>query len=43
MENVTTGQRYDYAVAAMHFGGIDFSCLPKPYPAPSRFRIWAST
>jgi len=47
LERVTTGDRFDFAYAAMHFGGIDFYCLLKPFPGLPRFhgseqRIWAA-
>src|SRR5581483_5438098 len=45
LERVATGDRYDYGYAAMHFGGIDFYCLLRPFPGMPRFqeaerRIW---
>jgi alpha-amylase/alpha-mannosidase (GH57 family) len=42
MENIATGRRHDFALAALHFGGIDFYCLLKPFPGPGRFRLAAS-
>jgi alpha-amylase/alpha-mannosidase (GH57 family) len=38
MEAVATTRRYDYALAAMHFGGVDFYCVLQPYPGEERFK-----
>jgi alpha-amylase/alpha-mannosidase (GH57 family) len=42
LENELTGRGHDFALAAMHFGGIDFYCLIKPFPGTGRFKL-AST
>ena len=41
----TTGQRYAYAAAALHLGGLDFYCALKPDPGVNSFkqsaeRLW---
>jgi alpha-amylase/alpha-mannosidase (GH57 family) len=46
LENVATGRQHDYALAAMHFGGIDFYCVLRPFPGLPRMRsaarrLWA--
>ena len=42
LENELTGRSHDFALAAMHFGGIDFYCLLKPFPGAGKFKL-AST
>ena len=42
MESAATGRRHDFALAALHFGGIDFYCLLRPFPGPGRFRLAGS-
>ena len=42
MQNLATGRKHDFSMAAMHFGGIDFYCLLKPFPGPGRFRLAAN-
>ncbi|MBI3991854.1 MAG: DUF3536 domain-containing protein [Candidatus Lambdaproteobacteria bacterium] len=47
LERLTTGRVSDLAIAAMHFGGIDFFCALKPFTNLSRFRasaarVWSS-
>jgi alpha-amylase/alpha-mannosidase (GH57 family) len=39
LESELTGRRHDFALSAMHFGGIDFYCLLKPFPGSGRFRL----
>ncbi|MBD0370115.1 MAG: DUF3536 domain-containing protein [Pyrinomonadaceae bacterium] len=38
MDSVWTGRHYDYAFAAMHFGGVDFLCTLKSFPGEAEFR-----
>jgi alpha-amylase/alpha-mannosidase (GH57 family) len=38
MDSVWTGRHYDYAFAAMHFGGVDFLCALKAFPGEAEFR-----
>jgi alpha-amylase/alpha-mannosidase (GH57 family) len=38
LRRVATGDAYDFAYAAMHFGGTDFYCLLKAFPGLPRFR-----
>jgi alpha-amylase/alpha-mannosidase (GH57 family) len=38
LASLSTGRRYDFALAAMHFGGIDFYAALKPFPGLPRFR-----
>ncbi len=45
-EAMATGRQTDFAVAAMHFGGIDFYCALKLFPGAARFkrsadRLWS--
>ncbi len=40
-------KRFDLSVAAMHFGGVDFYCVARPFEGEHRFaaaaaRLWAS-
>jgi alpha-amylase/alpha-mannosidase (GH57 family) len=42
LEHVATGLRHDLAVAAMHFGGVDFYCVVKPFTTTTRFRASAN-
>ena len=47
LENSSTGRSHDYAVAAMHFGGIDFYCALRPFSGAHAFelaaeRLWAA-
>ena len=37
LEKSATGREYDYAFAAMHFGGTDFYCLLKDYVGDAEF------
>ena len=37
LEVTTTGKRHDFAVAALHLGGIDFYAALKPYPGDDEF------
>jgi alpha-amylase/alpha-mannosidase (GH57 family) len=38
LDSVWTGRHYDYAFAAMHFGGVDFLCALKAFPGEAGFR-----
>lgn len=38
LDSVWTGKHYDYAFAAMHFGGVDFLCTLKAFPGEAEFR-----
>jgi alpha-amylase/alpha-mannosidase (GH57 family) len=38
LESSATGRQHDFAVAAMHFGGIDFYCVLRPFPGLPRMR-----
>jgi alpha-amylase/alpha-mannosidase (GH57 family) len=38
LDSVWTGRHYDYAFAAMHFGGIDFLCTLRAFPGEAEFR-----
>ncbi len=45
LTETATGVRHDYAVAAMHFGDVDFYCALRPFPGNQRFtaasgRLW---
>jgi len=45
LTNRATAARHDFAVAAMHFGGVDFYSVLRPFPGRSRFhgavnRVW---
>ncbi|HYE65167.1 MAG TPA: DUF3536 domain-containing protein [Pyrinomonadaceae bacterium] len=47
LEEVMTGRQFEYAIATMHFGGIDFYCVMKPFPGEESFqrsaeRLWTS-
>ncbi len=47
IETVTTGQQFDYAFAAIHFGGVDFYCALRPFPGEEAFeesvdQLWES-
>jgi alpha-amylase/alpha-mannosidase (GH57 family) len=47
LESVTTGQAYEYALCAMHFGGVDFYSVLKNYPGGEAFtesaaKVWKS-
>jgi hypothetical protein len=47
LESFATGRTADSACAAIHFGGVDFYCVVKPFPGPRRFRrsterVWSS-
>jgi len=47
LEELATGLRQDFAVASMHFGGVDFYCALRPYPGNERFqaalaKFWSS-
>ncbi len=37
LENLATGWVHDIALAALHFGGIDFYCALQAYPGAQRF------
>jgi alpha-amylase/alpha-mannosidase (GH57 family) len=41
LDSVWTGRHYDYAFAAMHFGGVDFLCALRPFPGEAEFRAAA--
>ena len=46
LETRTTGRRHDYAVAAMHFGDIDYYCALRPFSGEEDFsasagRLWS--
>jgi len=41
LDELSTGRRHDLAVAAMHFGGVDFYCALRPYPGGQRFQTAA--
>lgn len=38
LDSVWTGKHYDYAFAAMHFGGVDFLCALKAFMGEAEFR-----
>jgi alpha-amylase/alpha-mannosidase (GH57 family) len=38
LESNSTGKQYDFGMAAMHFGGVDFYCALQPFPGEERFR-----
>lgn len=45
LDQVATGRQFDGAFSALHFGGVDFYCVLKPFPGIHRFnesarRIW---
>ncbi|MEO5761892.1 MAG: DUF3536 domain-containing protein [Vicinamibacteria bacterium] len=42
LEELATGRRYDFGVASMHFGGVDFYCALRPYPGTERFQASAA-
>jgi alpha-amylase/alpha-mannosidase (GH57 family) len=46
LEDVATGKRADYALAAMHLGGVDFYCVCRAYEAQhfqkACTRLWAA-
>jgi alpha-amylase/alpha-mannosidase (GH57 family) len=46
LDAVATERQLEYAFAAMHFGGVDFYCVLKPFPGGTAFRrsanrLWA--
>ncbi|HEX8136816.1 MAG TPA: DUF3536 domain-containing protein [Pyrinomonadaceae bacterium] len=46
LEAGATGRLYDYALASMHFGDVDFYCVLQPFPGAQRFQqaaasLWA--
>ena len=46
LTSVATGRQHDFAVAAMHFGGIDFYCVLRPFAGLPKLRsaakrLWA--
>ena len=47
LEERATEQRHELRVAAMHFGGVDFYCVVRPFTGEQRFvgrgaRLWAN-
>ncbi|HEX8773922.1 MAG TPA: DUF3536 domain-containing protein [Pyrinomonadaceae bacterium] len=42
LEALATGKLYDFALASMHFGDVDFYCVLKPYPGRAEFEESAS-
>jgi len=42
LEERATRRRHEFAVAAMHFGGVDFYCVARPFAGAHRFTV-AST
>lgn len=38
LEAGATGKIYDYALASMHFGDVDFYCVLKPFPGRDAFK-----
>lgn len=47
LEEIATRKRYDFALAAMHMGAVDFYCCVRPFPGAQRFanaaaRLWQS-
>lgn len=47
LESIRTGKQLDAIFAVIHFGGIDFYCLVKPFPGADRFHkatrsLWKS-
>ena len=47
LESIRTGKQLDAIFAVIHFGGIDFYCLVKPFPGADRFQratrsLWKS-
>jgi alpha-amylase/alpha-mannosidase (GH57 family) len=46
LQSQATGRQHDFALAAMHFGGIDFYSVLRPFPGMPRMRsaakkVWA--
>jgi alpha-amylase/alpha-mannosidase (GH57 family) len=46
LEARATARRYDFALASMHFGDVDFYCVLKPFPGAASFNeavasLWA--
>jgi len=46
LQERATEKRYDLSVAAMHFGGVDFYCVARPFAGEHRFtaaatRLWS--
>lgn len=39
LEKLATGKLFDFAVAAMHFGDVDFYCVLKSFPGEAPFQI----
>ncbi len=47
LESIRTGKQLDAVFAAVHFGGVDFYCLVRPFPGADRLRkatsrLWKS-
>ena len=42
LEEEATGRRHDYALAAMHFGEIDYYCALRPFGGADEFELAAS-
>lgn len=47
LEERVTERHHDFGVAAMHFGGVDFYCVARPFPGARPFnasvgRLWAN-
>lgn len=38
LENISTGKSWDFAIAAMYFGDVDFYCVLKEFPGEAAFR-----
>ncbi|MDQ5837855.1 MAG: DUF3536 domain-containing protein [Acidobacteriota bacterium] len=38
LEELSTGRRHEFALAAMHFGEIDYYCALRPFAGPEKFR-----
>ncbi len=38
LDSIITGKHYDYAFAAIHFGGVDFLCTLRSFPGEEEFR-----
>lgn len=38
LDSIWTGRHYDYVLASMHFGGVDFLCTLRPYTNEAEFK-----
>jgi alpha-amylase/alpha-mannosidase (GH57 family) len=47
LEDSVTERHHDFGLVAMHFGGVDFYCVARPYPGARQFnasaaKLWAN-